>query len=118
MTTTVAPSSALREFVHAYVYEHNSTTPARPILPVLETRLAFFPRGVCRVFDYRIQGIDVLARAVVIGPQTRRWFDLYPSRQVSGLFVVFQPGGFHRLFGHDTTALADYAHPADDVIGR
>ena len=118
MTTTFAPSPALREFVHTYVYEHDGTTPARPILPVLETRLAFFPRGVCRVFDYRMQGIDVLARAVVIGPQTRRWVDLYPSRQVSGLFVVFQPGGFHRLFGHDTTALADYAHPADEVIGR
>jgi AraC-like DNA-binding protein len=118
MTTGLEPSPALREFVRAYSYEHDSTTPARPVLPELDTRLAFFPRGLCRVFDHRIQGIDVLARAVVIGPQTRRWVDLYPSRQVLGFFVVFQPGGFHRLFGHDTSALANYAHPASDVIGR
>jgi len=118
MTTTLAPSPALREFVRAYVYEHDSETARRPILPVLDTRLAFFPRGLCRVFDYRMQGIDVLARAVVIGPQTRRWVDLYPTRQVTGLFVVFQPGGFHRLFGHDTSELANYAHPATAVVGR
>lgn len=118
MTSRLAPSPALREFVRGYVYEYDRETTRRPILPDLETRLAFFPRGRCRVFDYRMQAIDVIARAVVIGPQTRRWVDLYPTRQVAGLFVEFQPGGFHRLFGHDTSALANYAHPAADVVGR
>jgi AraC-like DNA-binding protein len=118
MRSWLEPSASLREFVRWYVYEHPSAMPRRPILPVLETKLAFFPRGACRVFDYRIQGIETLAHAVVIGPQTRRWVDLYPSRQLSGLFVVFQPGGFHRLFGHDATALANYAHSAEDVVGR
>jgi len=116
--TTLAPSPALREFVRGYVYEYDRETTRRPILPDLETRLGFFPRGLCRVFDHRLQGIDVLARAVVIGPQTRRWVDLYPTRQVAGLFVVFQPGGFHRLFGHDASELANHAHPAADVVGR
>jgi len=117
ITASLEPSPGLREFVRCYVYAHPSATPRRPIVPALDTKLAFFPRGMCRVFDYRTQEIDVLARAVVIGPQTRRWVDLYPSRQVSGLFVVFQPGGFHRLFGQDTSELADHAHPAADVLG-
>lgn len=118
MKTWIEPSPSLREFVRGYAYEHPNPTPRRPILPVLETKLAFFPRRACRVFDHRMQGIDTLARAVVIGPQTRRWVDLYPSHELSGLFVVFQPGGFHRLFGHDASALANYAHPAVDVVGR
>jgi len=118
MSTWLDPSAPLREFVRGYVYEHPGATPGRPILPALETRLGFFPRTACRVFDHRIQGIETLARAVVIGPLTRRWVDLYPSRGMSALFVVFQPGGFHRLFGHDASALADYAHPAADVVGR
>ena len=119
MTTLIEPSPALREFVRGYVYEPpGGATQGRPILPVLEMRLGFFPRAACRVFDHRIHGVDVLARAVVIGPQTRRWVDLNPSPQLSGLFALFRPGGFHRLFGRDASALADHAYPATDVIGR
>ena len=72
MRTWFEPAPALREFVRGYVYEHPGETFRRPILPVLETRLAFFPGAACRVFDHRLQAIDVLAHAVVIGPQTRR----------------------------------------------
>ena len=117
MRTWFDPSPALREFVRGYLYEHPGETSRRPILPMLETRLAFFPGAACRVFDHRLRAIDVLAHAAVIGPQTRRWVDLQPSRQLSGVFAVFRPGGFHRLFGHDASALADHAYPAADVIG-
>jgi AraC-like DNA-binding protein len=118
MTRTLEPSPALRPFVRGYVHVYSSETPRLPIVPVLDTKLAFFPQGVSRVFDHRTQEVEVLARTVVVGPQTRRWVDLYPSRQVSALFVVFQPGGFHRLFGQDTSTLADHAYPAADVLGR
>jgi AraC-like DNA-binding protein len=116
MITWLEPSPALREFVRWYVYIHRTATAQHPVLPVLETRLAFYPRSACRVFDHRLQGIDTVARAAVIGPQTRRWVDLRPG-PVEGFFALFQPGGFHRLFGGDSSALADYAHPAADVIG-
>src|SRR6185503_14153321 len=72
--------------------------------------------SACCVFDHRLQGIDTVARAAVIGPQTRHWVDLHPGR-VEGFFALFQPGGFQRLFGGHSSALADYAHPAADVIG-
>jgi len=116
MITWLEPSPALREFVRWYVYIHRTPTAQHPVLPVLETRLAFYPRSACRVFDHRLQGIDTVARAAVIGPQTRRWVDLRPG-PVEGFFALFQPGGFHRLFGADSSALADYAHPAANVIG-
>jgi len=116
MITWLEPSPALREFVRWYVYIHRTATAQHPVLPVLETRLAFYPRSACRVFDHRLQGIDTVARAAVIGPQTRRWVDLRPG-PVEGFFALFQPGGFQRLFGEDSSALADYAHPAADVIG-
>jgi AraC-like DNA-binding protein len=114
--TWLEPSPALREFVRSYLYIHRIVTAQHPVLPVLETRLAFYPRSACRVFDHRLQGIDTVARAAVIGPQTRRWVDLRPGR-VEAFFALFQPGGFHRLFGGDSSALADYAHPAAEVIG-
>jgi methylphosphotriester-DNA--protein-cysteine methyltransferase len=116
MITWLEPAPALREFVRWYVYIRRTATAQHPVLPVLETRLAFYPRSACRVFDHRLQGIDTMARAAVIGPQTRHWVDLHPGR-VEGFFALFQPGGFHRLFGGDSSALADYAHPAADVIG-
>ena len=116
MISWLEPSPALREFVRSYVYIHRAATAQHPVLPVLETRLAFYPRSACRVFDHRLQGIDTMARAAVIGPQTRHWVDLRPGR-VEAFFALFQPGGFHRLFGGDSSALADYAHPAADVIG-
>ena len=116
MITWLEPSPALREFVRLYVYIHRTATAQHPVLPVLETRLAFYRRSACGIFDHRLQGIDTMARAAVIGPQTRHWVDLRPGR-VEAFFALFQPGGFHRLFGGDSCALADYAHPAADVIG-
>ena len=116
MIAWLEPSPALREFVRWYVYIHRTASAQHPVLPVLDTRLAFYPRSACRVFDHRLQGIDTMARAAVIGPQTRHWVDLRPGR-VEAFFALFQPGGFHRLFGGDSSALADYAHPAADVIG-
>ena len=116
MITWLEPSPALREFVRLYVYIHRTATAQHPVLPVLETRLAFYRRSACGIFDHRLQGIHTMARAAVIGPQTRHWVDLRPGR-VEALFALFQPGGFHRLFGGDSCALADYAHPAADVIG-
>ncbi|HEV8394564.1 MAG TPA: helix-turn-helix domain-containing protein [Vicinamibacterales bacterium] len=116
MISWLEPAPALREFVRWYVYIRRTATAEHPVLPVLETRLAFYPRSACRVFDHRLQGIDTMARAAVIGPQTRHWVDLHPGR-VEGFFALFQPGGFQRLFGGHSSALADYAHPAADVIG-
>jgi len=116
MITWLEPSSALRDFVRWYVYIHRTASAQHPVLPVLDTRLAFYPRSACCVFDHRLQGIDTVARAAVIGPQTRHWVDLRPGR-VEAFFALFQPGGFHRLFGGDSSALADYAHPATEVIG-
>src|SRR4030095_9127415 len=49
-------------------------------------------------------------------PQTRHGVARRPG-PVEGFFALFQRGGFHRLFGEDSSALADYAHPAGDVIG-
>src|SRR6185436_1333230 len=104
MITWLEPSPALREFVRLYVYIHRTATAQHPVLPVLETRLAFYRRSACGIFDHRLQGIDTMARAAVIGPQTRHWVDLRPGR-VEVLFALFQPGGFHRLFGGDSCAL-------------
>jgi AraC-like DNA-binding protein len=115
--TWFEPSPPLREFVRGYLYERPGGLQ-RPIVPVLETRLAFFPGAPCRVFDHRVHKVEALSRAVVIGPQTRRWVDLQPTPRFWSLLAVFQPGAFHRLFGHDTSTLADYAHPAGDVVGR
>jgi len=116
MITRLEPSPGLREFVRWYVYIRRTATAPHPVLPVLDTRLAFYPRSASRVFDHRLQEIVTVERAAVIGPQTRHWVDLRPG-PVEGFFALFQPGGFHRLFGEDSSALADYAHPAADVIG-
>ena len=116
MITWLEPSPALRSFVRWYVYIHRAETGQHPVIPTIETRLAFYPRSAGRVFDHRLHGFDTVARAAVIGPLTRRWVDLPPGG-VDVFFAFFQPGGFHRLFGGDASALADYAYPATDVIG-
>jgi hypothetical protein len=45
MITWLEPAPALREFVRWYVYIHRTATAPHPVLPVLETRLAFYPRA-------------------------------------------------------------------------
>ena len=117
MITWLEPSPALREFVRWYVYINRAETAQHPVIPVLETRLAFYPRSACRVFDHRLQGIDTVARAAVIGPQTRRWVDLPPGG-VDVFFAFFQPGGFHRLFGGDSSALDQHADDCGAQLGH
>src|SRR5690242_16868658 len=53
MITWLEPSPALREFVRWYVYLNRAETAQHPVIPVLETRLAFYPRRACRVYDHR-----------------------------------------------------------------
>jgi AraC-like DNA-binding protein len=56
-------------------------------------------------------------RVVVVGPQSYARPGLSVLGRIDNFSILFQPSGFHRLFGVPMTELADAAYDAHAVIG-
>jgi AraC-like DNA-binding protein len=113
----LAPIECLREFVTNYVVIDSAVTEESPLVATSAVILGFNLGGPSRLFDHRLSRIVDVPSTFVSGPQTERWSDLQPNPHLAGLFVRFEPGGFHRLFGVDVTELSDHAYAGTDVIG-
>jgi AraC-like DNA-binding protein len=116
----IPPSLPLLPYVRHYEYREilsEDRVAIRPLPARPEQLLQFHLLGRFEVFDYRSGKPFLAPPAVVVGPQTWRVADLLLKGKLVVFVIVFQPTGFHRLFGLPMPELTDRAYEASDVIG-
>jgi AraC-like DNA-binding protein len=117
MKTWITPIPALKPFVTQYVVLEMDAPLSSPVPAKTEVVLAFGPGHRNVLFDHRTgRSADALP-AVVVGPHTRHLVDLHVPRGFTGLYVIFTPGGFFRLFGVDVSEVTDHSYDAGSVLG-
>ena len=110
----------LRPFVRAYVQREarlGSNELVEPVIARLGVMLEFEFAGSYEVRNY---GSDLLedANAIsIIGPQTWRRARLIIRGHIESLVVMFQPSGFHALFGTPTSPLSETGTEGHSVLG-
>jgi hypothetical protein len=116
----ISPSVSLLPFVRHYEYREilsEDRVAIRPLPARPEQLLQFHLLGRFEVFDFRSGNALLAPSAIVVGPQTWRVADLLLKGKFIVFVIVFQPTGFHRLFGPPMAELTDRAYEASDVIG-
>jgi AraC-like DNA-binding protein len=116
----IPPSLSLLPYVRHYEYREILSDDGVTVIPLParpEQLLQFHLLGRFEVFHYRLGKSLPAPAAVVVGPQTWRVADLLLKGKYLVFVVVFQPTGFHRLFGVPMPELTDRACEASDVIG-
>jgi AraC-like DNA-binding protein len=118
---TALPESVLRPFIRAYV-QREARLGARelvePVVARLGVMLEFEFAGAYEVRNYNSNALDSTFPISVIGPQTWRRARLIIRDHVESLVVMFQPAGFHALFGTPTSPLAETGTEGHAVLGR
>ena len=117
---SIAPSPPLEEFVRNYVYYDaliDAGPLVRPVWANPHVTLSFFLGDRCEAYEYRTGFARMLPAVFVAGPCTGHIADLILHGRHALFLVIFQPGGFSRLFGVQTQALTDAAHAAADILG-
>jgi AraC-like DNA-binding protein len=117
----MSPSASLRSYIRQYVYIDGDVPKGTvtPLSPRQELGIVVNLQG-SEAPGYRdARGSSWTSAAVtLIGPQTRRNYDLTSNGRYSGLNVMFQPSGFFGLFGQPVPALSDIACDARDVLDK
>jgi AraC-like DNA-binding protein len=116
----ISPSPLMREYIRHYEYREIATqdrVAVRPLPARPEQLLQFHLLGQFEVFDYRAGRPSLVPSAIIVGPQTYRVADLLLKGRFLVFVIVFQPTGFHRLFGLPMGELTDRACEASDLIG-
>jgi AraC-like DNA-binding protein len=117
---TAPPLSALRPFIRAYV-QREARLGAReltePVVARLGVMLEFEFAGPYEVRNYGSNTLDATFPISIIGPQTWRRARLIIRDHVESLVVMFQPAGFHALFGIPTAPLAETGTEGHAVLG-
>lgn len=116
----VPPAPDLAGIVRHYEFVEASLSSGGVRLPMTaraEQFLEFYLDGRHRVVDPATGRGELAPPAVVVGPQTRRGYDLHLAGRSRWLAVHFVPGGLHRVLGVPVSELADRGVPARDVAG-
>ncbi len=116
----IAPSSPLEQFVRNYVYydaQIDAGTLIRPVWANPHVTMSFFLGDSCEAYEYRTGFARALPAVFVAGPATCHIADLILHGRHALFLVIFQPGGFSRLFGVQVQPLTDTAHAAADILG-
>jgi AraC-like DNA-binding protein len=117
---TSRPQSALQPFVRAYVQRDARLGVhelVEPVVARLGVMLEFEFAGAYEVRNYGTNALDATFPISVIGPQTWRRARLIIRGHVESLVVMFQPAGFHALFGIPTEPLAETGTEGHSVLG-
>ena len=117
---TAAPEVALRPYVRAYVQREarlGAEVLVEPVVARLGVMLEFEFEGAYEVRNYETNTLDATFPVSVIGPQTWRRARLIIRGHVESLVVMFQPAGFHALFGMPTAPLAETGTEGHAVLG-
>ena len=114
------PESALRPFIRGYVQReaHLGTRElVEPVVARLGVMLEFEFAGSYEVRSYGSDALNPTYPISIIGPQTWRRARLIIRDHVESLVVMFQPVGFHALFGIPTAPLAETGTEGHGVLG-
>lgn len=114
------PHPALRPFIRSYV-QREAHLGAReiiePVIARLGVMLEFEFAGSYEVRNYGSELRDDTFPVSVIGPQTWRRARLIVRNDVESLVVMFQPCGFHALFGVPTAPLSESGTEGHALLG-
>ena len=117
---TASPHFILRPFIRAYVQREARLGPDRLVEPViarLGVMLEFEFAEAYEVRNYSSNTLDATFPISVIGPQTWRRARLIIRGHVESLVVMFQPVGFHALYGTPTAPLSEAGTEGHSVLG-
>ena len=117
---SAVPHSLLRPFVRAYVQRAahlGDLELVEPVVARLGVMLEFEFAGPYEVLNYGSNAIDDTFPISIIGPQTWRRARLIIRNHVESLVVLFQPSGFHALFGMPTAPLSETGTEGHSVLG-
>jgi AraC-like DNA-binding protein len=117
---TAAPQLLLRPFLRAYVQRAahlGDQELVEPVVARLGVMLEFEFAGAYEVRNYGSNAIDDTFPVSIIGPQTWRRARLIIRNHVESLVVLFQPSGFHALFGTPTAPLSETGTEGHAVLG-
>jgi AraC-like DNA-binding protein len=117
---TAAPELALRPYVRAYVQREarlGAKVLIEPVVARLGVMLEFEFAGSYEVRSYETDALNATFPATIIGPMTWRRARLIIRDHVEALVVMFQPAGFHALFGMPTAPFAQIGTEGHSVLG-
>lgn len=116
----VAPSPALREYILAFECI-SATSQAGDRFRVIWARphvtMPFMLGPARDVYDHVLGRTLPVPDSVVVGTITRRFADVQFGERQRLFNIVFQPGGFYRLFGQPAGRLADHAVGTRELFG-
>ena len=115
-----APQSALSPFIRSYVQREahlGGEEIVEPVIARLGVMLEFEFAGSYEIRNYGSNRLEDANPISIIGPQTWRRARLIIRGHVQSLVVIFQPSGFHALFGVPTAPLAETGTEAYSVLG-
>lgn len=115
------PEPALHPFIRAYVQREarlGSRELVEPVVARLGVMLEFEFAGAYEVRNYGSNLLDATFPISIIGPQTWRRARLIIRGHVESLVVMFQPAGFHALFGTPTLPLSETGTEGHAVLGH
>jgi AraC-like DNA-binding protein len=119
---SVVPDSRLRRLVHSYVERESCLAPgtelAEPVVARLSTILEFQFADAYDVPIYGLERPNPSKPITVIGPITWRRAQILIRGHVQALAIVFQPLGFHALFGVPVSPLADEGVEGHALLGN
>lgn len=89
----------------------------RPLSARSDCFIQFYFEDRYHVVDVSSGNIHLAPRCVLVGPHTRRREDLLYTGHLRTFTIRFSAVGFRALFGVPARLIADYANPADSVLG-
>ena len=114
------PDPRLMPFVRTYVQRTASLGGATLIEPVLARLGVMLEFTFREQYDIRSYGTDQKNQSAyvsLIGPISYRRARLVIRGDIESLVIMFQPTGFHMLFGQSTAPLAEHGFDGTAVLG-
>ena len=117
---SASPHPALRPFVRAYVQREvrlGAQELVEPVVARLGVMLEFEFAGSYEVRNYGSETVEDPNAISVIGPQGWRRSRLIIRGHIESLVIMFQPCGFHALFGVPTAPLSNAGTEGHSLLG-
>ncbi len=118
---SASPSPALRPYIRAYVQREarlGSQELIEPVVARLGVMLEFEFAGSYEVRNYGSETVEEPNAISVIGPQGWRRSRLIIRGHIESLVIMFQPCGFHALFGVPTAPLSNGGTEGHALLGH
>ena len=115
------PTPQLRPYVEEFAFRDQSLRHRRIYAPLSarsDCFLQFYFHDPYRVITVATGGVHLAPCTVLVGPHSLRREDLLLTGHLRMFTIRFSAVGFRALFGIPARLIANYAGPADAVLGR